>query len=402
MELETEWRRITTFITHRGLFRYKRLMFGITLAPEKYQNVLIGCKRVANIADDLIIHGCGIKEHDENLLAVLRRLRERGLTLNERKGQFRLPKLTFFGHDLSSKGIAPSEEKVSAVQNAKPPQSTAEVRSFLSLVQYCAKLLPDFSQVAETLRMLTRKNQQFMWEDAQQKFFLKLKDLLTRAETLAYFKNECRTRIVADAGPTGIGAVLTITQLQYGLWRVISHASRNLTDVERRYSQTEKEGLALVWACERFKLYVFRREFELETDHKPLQCIYNKSSKPSSQTERWVLRLQGYNFKVIYRPGKTNIADALSRLNSVNQKDCSGEKTDFVRVLGQEGTPVAMTAKEVERELENYPELCSVRHYIQSGDWSQCKSLRSEVLRLAHEGHQGIVKMKNRLRTKVW
>ena len=208
---------------------------------------------------------------------------------------------------------------MSAFQNAKPPQSTAEVRSFLGLVQYCGKFLPDFSQVAEPLRMLTRKDQQFMWEDAQQKSFQKLKDLLTRAETLAYFKNGSRTRIVADAGPTGIGAVLT--QLQGGLWRVISYASRNLTDVERRYSQTEKEGLALVWACTRFKLCVFGLEFELETDHKPLQCIYNKSSKPSVRMERWVLRLQGYNFKVIYRPGKTNIANALSRLNSVNQKD---------------------------------------------------------------------------------
>ena len=166
VELETESRRITIFITHRGLFQYKSLMFGITSAPEKYQeivkDVLIGCKGVAIIADDLIIHVCGIKEHDENLLAVLRRRRERGLTLNEKKCQFRLPKLTFFGHDLSSKGIAPSEEKVPAVQNAKPPQSTAEVRSFLGLVQYCAKFLTDFFQVAEPLRTLTRKDQQFM------------------------------------------------------------------------------------------------------------------------------------------------------------------------------------------------------------------------------------------------
>ena len=110
VELETESRRITTFITQRGLSQYKRLMSGITSTPEKYQkivkDVLIGCKGVANIADYLIIHGCGIEEHDENLLAVLRRIRERGLTLNE-KCQFRLPKLTFSGHDLSSKGIAP-------------------------------------------------------------------------------------------------------------------------------------------------------------------------------------------------------------------------------------------------------------------------------------------------------
>ena len=111
----------------------------------------------------------------------------------------------------------------------------------------------------------------------------------------------------------------------------------------------------------------------METDIKPLQCIYNKSSKSSARIERWVLRPQGYNFKVIYRPGKRNIEDALSRLNFVNQKDCSGEKANFIRVLAQESTPVATTAKEVERESENDPELCSVRHYIQSGDWSQCE-----------------------------
>lgn len=83
-----------------------------------------------------------------------------------------------------------------------------------------------------------------MWGDPQEKSFQRLKDLLTQADTLAYFENECRTRIVAVAGPTGIGAVLT--QLQNGMWKVISYASRNLTDVERRYSQTGKEGLALV------------------------------------------------------------------------------------------------------------------------------------------------------------
>ena len=142
---------------------------------------------------------------------------------------------------MSSRGIAPSEEKVSAVQIAKPPQSTAEVRSFLCLVQYCAKFLPDFCQVAEPLRMLTRKDQQFLSEDAQQKSFQKLKHRLTSAETLAYFKNECWTRFVADAGLTSIVAVLT--QRQDGLWRVISYASRNLTDMERRYSQTEKKAL---------------------------------------------------------------------------------------------------------------------------------------------------------------
>ena len=107
-----------------------------------------------------------------------------------------------------------------------------------------------------------------------------------------YFKTNCKTRIVGDAGPTGLGAVLL--QQQHGMWRVVSYASRNLTDVERRYSQTENKALALVWACERFNLYVFGREFELETDHKPLEHIYGGKRKLAARIERWVLRLQGY------------------------------------------------------------------------------------------------------------
>ena len=292
-------------------------MFGIASAPENYQkivkDVLRDCKGAANIADDVIVHGRGVKEHDENLFAVLNRLKECGLTLNGGKCKFRLPRLTFYGHDLGKQGITPSEEKIDAIVNAQSPKNATEVRSFLGLVQYSAKFLPNFAEVAEPLRIITRKDQKSTCGEDQEEAFRELKKLMTSAETLAYLKNYCKTRVVADAGPTGLGAVLT--QLQEGQWRVVAYASRNLTAVERRYSQTEKEALALVWACERFHLYVYGREFELETDHKPLECIYNRTSKPSARIERWVLRLQGYQYKVIYRPGKTNIADALSRLN---------------------------------------------------------------------------------------
>lgn len=114
--------------------------------------------------------------------------------------------------------------------------------------------------------------------------------------------------------------------------------------MERRYSQTEKEALALVWACERFKIYVFGRKFELETDHKPLDCIFGKLSKPSARIERWVLRLQGYDFRLVYRTGKANIADSLSRLSQCEPKDSSGEEFDFVKAVAKESLPVALTA----------------------------------------------------------
>ena len=131
-------RHITTFVTHRGLYRYKRLMFGVASAPEKYQQIardaLRGCPGVANIADDLIINGKGVEEHDRCLFAVLDRLSEVGLTVNGEKCEFRLSKLTSFGHELTSDGVNPSEEKVAAIRDARPPKDASEVRSFMSLV----------------------------------------------------------------------------------------------------------------------------------------------------------------------------------------------------------------------------------------------------------------------------
>ena len=120
-----------------------------------------------------------------------------------------------------------------------------------------------------------------------------------------------------------------------------SYASKSLTDVEVKYSQkTEKEALALVWACERFTLYIFGRKFELETDHKPLEYIYAVWSKPSVRTERWILRLQAYDYTVVYCPGKTNVADTLSRLNGA-KKDGSTDY-DFIRSVIEYTVPIAM------------------------------------------------------------
>ena len=101
---------------------YKQLFFGITLAPETYQkivrDVLRGCDGVVNIADDIIVHGSDIREHDQRLKHVLKKLHESGLTLNGKKCKYRMEQLTFFGHQLTSDGVNPSPEKVEVVRNA--------------------------------------------------------------------------------------------------------------------------------------------------------------------------------------------------------------------------------------------------------------------------------------------
>ena len=432
IELCEESRSITTFVTHKGLFRYKRLMFGINSAPEKYQQViqqvLQDCNATANISDDVIVYESNQAEHDQRLEKVLTRLREKGLTLNKDKCVFNMSKLTFMGLVLSERGIGPAKEKVEAVAEAREPQSASEVKSFLGLVNFNARFIPDLATITGPLRRLMKKGVPFVFGPEQQESFRELKKRLAQAETLGYFNRNAKTKIVCDASPVGLGAILL--QECNGEKRVICYSSRGLSDVERRYLQTEREALGVVWACEKFHVYLYGRHFELWTDHKPLEFIYSARSKPSARIERWVLRLQPYSFTVRYLPGHKNVADSLSRLTKIGKTKPRNLAEEYANFVASTAVPRAMTAKEIEEASARDEELVMVGKCIKTGNWDavECahykpvreelcmvgnivlrgtrivvpKKLRARVIEVGHEGHQGILKMKQRLRTKVW
>ena len=164
---------------------------------------------------------------------------------------------------------------------------------------------------------------------------------MTSAPVLAYFDKEAHTRVIADASPVGLGAVLV--QEKNGVGRAVCYASRSLSSVERRYSQTEKEALALVWAYERFNLYLYGLQtFDLVTDHEALKVIYSRGSKPSARIKRWVLRLQPYNYKVCCVASRDNIADALSRLTTLPASEKCRYDDEHVRMVTFKAVPVAM------------------------------------------------------------
>ena len=170
-------------------------------------------------------------------------------------------------------------------------------------MNFSARFIPNLARIAEPLHRLTRKETNLVRGTKQQGAFDALKSSLTNAETLLYFdSNTEETKLITDASPVGLGAVLT--QFQGGCERVVVHASRSLTDAERRHSQTEKEALGLVWGCERFHVYAYGVEFTMLTDQKPLEVMYSTNSRNSARVERWVLRLQSYRFNVQYVPGK--------------------------------------------------------------------------------------------------
>ncbi|XP_065941320.1 uncharacterized protein [Magallana gigas] len=347
------------------------------------QQVLQGCEGVHNIMDDIIVHASSQVEHDRCLENVVKVLYEKGFTLNRDKCQLNMSQVVFMGHVQSGRGIGPAVVKVKAVVDAREPKTSAEVRSFLGLVNYSSRFIPDLATVAAPLRELTRKNAIFRWGKSEQEAFDELKRRLADAEPLGYYDKSAPTKVIADASPVGLGAVLV--QERNCEFRVISYASRSLSDTEHRYSQTEKEALALVWACERFHVYLYGIEFELLTDHEPLECIYSPKSKVCARIERWVLRMQPYNFKVRYIPGPKNIADTLSRLvkNDIPQKS-HDIVDDYVRFVAVEATPIAMTTRDIERASEDDPELCSVRQCLVNQQWhriefKQFLTIRSEL-----------------------
>ena len=153
---------------------------------------------------------------------------------------------------------------------------------------------------------------------------------------------------------------------------VIAYASRSLTDVETRYSQTEKEALAIVWSVEHFHLYLYGHPFTLIADHKPLEVIYgNRNSKPSARIERWILRLQPYSFNVIKKPGIDNPADYLSRHPAPN----SGKKQqvmteEYVNFITEHSVPKAMTLKGIADATSEDNALKGLRAAIRLNQWS--------------------------------
>lgn len=407
-------------------------MFGICSAPELFQKIMesivAGLEGVIVYLDDVMVFGSTEKEHDLRLAALLQRLKEFNLQLNTQKCQINVTSLEFLGHQLSEEGIRPTESRVQAIKQFRPPTTVAELRSFLGLVTYVGRFIPNLASKTDPLRCLLRTGATFKWSQIHQVAFDSIKAEIESTRFLGFFNPKDTTILIADASPTGLGAVL-LQENTAKEKRIIAFASKALTDLERKYFQTEREALALVWAVEKFRLYLLGTTFRLITDCKPLDFLFSYRSKPCPRIERWVLRIQSFRFQVVYEPGATNLADALSRLSMDHPVSFDGEEEGYIRCLVAAAIPNAITVKEVEEESIKDSSINDLINALDGGQWSDSvkafkpfeselyrsgnlvlresrlvipMALRKRILQLAHESHPGIGTMKRRLRQKVW
>lgn len=446
--LSDKSQNLTCINTHRGLFNYTRLVFGLSCAPAIFQRsmecILAGIEGIIFLLDDILVTGKNKEEHKQRLVTVLQRLEDTHLTVQRSKCEFFKDEISYLGHVIDRHGVRKSQDKVKAILEASKPVNVPQLQSFLGLTNYYRNFVPSASSILSPLYDLLRKNEKWQWSSIHDKAFSKIKNILSSDETLAHFDPKATLILTVDASPTGLGAILS----QIGddrLERPISYASRTLTSAEKKYAQIQKEATAIIFGVRRYHQYLYGRSvpFVLRTDHKPLLSIFGPykgiPEVSANRLQRYAIFLAAYNYTIEYISSKQNSADFLSRACAPVQGPAEGARGEaeceeyaaYINFVVEGSLPV--TLSDLQRETERDPVLHQVKRYVLQG-WPKkvkeldlkayfnCRlqlsyengcllrghkvvipaALREIICKELHSSHFGIVKMKAEARKRLW
>ena len=397
------------------------------------ETILRGLPGTQVYLDDVIVSGHTREEHNSRLSDVMSRLAEYNVTLNRDKCHFGVSRIDFLGFSVSREGVTVNPSRVQGVRDMKPPGTVKELQAVLGLFGFYSKFVPRYSTRVEELRRPLRKNAPaFTWTPEMNEAFEDVRAAILESSVLAMYDPTLPTVVTSDASDVGIGAVLT--QVHPEGEKVVAFASSTLSTAQRNYSVTEREALACVWAIEKWHRYLWGREFVLRTDHQALNTLMTSRGigRAGMRISRWACRLMEYSFTVEYIKGRINPADGLSRLPAP-VKEASDDEQLVVAALTAERA--AVTGSELKAASRADPLLSKLRQQIPRPwprRYSECvpelqpfyrcreelavlddvvlrggrvlvpEALRSRLVELAHEGHQGIVRTKQRLRDMYW
>lgn len=420
----------TAFVTPDGLFEFNVMPFGLCNAPATFErfmdNILRGLKWEVCMCylDDVVIFGRTFCEHNALLNLVLECLDKARLVLNSKKCRFGERQTLVLGHLVEKEGIRPDPAKTAAVEAFPQPRSVKELRSFLGLCSYFRRFIPRFAHIAHPLTCLLQKGVQFDWTPECASDFRELKFRLTSHPVLKHFDPAAPTELHTDASGIGVGAVLI--QRFDTKEHVVAYASRSLSKPEHNYTVTEQERLAVIFAVQRFRSYLYGRPFTIITDHHSLCWLVNLRD-PSGRLARWTLRLQEYDFTVSYKSGRRQAdADCLSRL-PLPTTDCDADNFDHYIVSLEPAFPNLSTFKTEQQNDDSLKQLLAAKktstanrfctrdgllykkNYSTTGSRYLLvvpKSLRNSILRAMHDdptsGHLGAARTLYRLQERFY
>ncbi|MCG8044577.1 MAG: RNase H-like domain-containing protein [Candidatus Thiodiazotropha endolucinida] len=335
VEMKEEDKHKTAFsVGNLGFYECNRMAFGLTNAPATFQRLMertmgeLNLKECLIFLDDILIFSENFEDHLDRLEAVFSRLRQHGLKLKPSKCEFFKTNVKYLGHVVSEEGVRTDPDKIEALASWPAPSNVKELRSFLGFTGYYRRFIRDYAKIVKPLNDLLvghcthkvpgqkkkkkKESVPWQWGDAQELAFNSLKEKLSSPPILAYADFSKPFILHTDASTEGLGAVLY--QEQDGLERVIAYASRGLRNSEKHYPAHKLEFLCLKWAVtDKFHDYLYGNQFTVYTDNNPLTYVLS-TAKLDATSHRWLASLGSFNFKLVYRSGKSNgDADGLSR-----------------------------------------------------------------------------------------
>ena len=436
LELDKDSEECLTVNTSLGLYRYKRLVYGVSSAPAIFQSVmdqiLNGLPQVVCRIDDILITAPDDETHLKTLREVLSRLQEHNVKLREDKCVFMADEVVYMGHLVNAEGTRATKDKIESIQKAPTPTNVTELKSYLGLLNYYRAFLPNLSTVLQPLNELLQKGVQWVWPKNCDKAFRESKRLVAESELLVHYDTQKPLTLACDASSYGVGAVISHI-MDDGSERPIAFASRTLNASEKNYSQLEKEALSINFGVKRFHKYLYAKKFKLITDHKALTTILGpKKGVPTlaaARLQRWAVTLSAYTYDIVYRKSEEHSnCDFLSRLPLQTDTAETEEEVNFSFI-----DEIPVNNRDIADATRKDPVLSKVYDYVLNG-WPNHASdselrpyfsrkaeltveqgtilwgfrvvipnkYRETILNELHEEHIGMCRMKALSRGYVW
>lgn len=443
--LDSESSDLCTFNTPFGRYKFLRLPYGINSSGEIFHRTMneffSDLPGVIIFVDDILVYGSNQTEHNARLESVFKRATEVNLKFNKSKCQFGLSEICYVGHIFNKNGISADKSKVEAIIKMPTPTNVKELQRFMGMINYLGSYIPNLAQETSILRDLLKKQNIWQWLDQHEKQFSRLKSLISQSPVLVHYDIKKPIRMSVDSSKDAIGAVILHGK------NPIAYASKSLTKCQENYAQIEKELYAIVFGCKKFHQYIYGIPIQVETDHQPLVTLFKKPlSDVPTRLQRMMIVLQAYHLIVSYTKGsEMYISDTLSRAPVKQSSPSNSELINFDEIdknieihVNLVTSNLAISPEKLDKILlqtEQDLTLRKLKEYHKNG-WPSCKqhcdnlvlpywnirdeihvinnllfknnsviipwSMRSEILNILHEGHQGIEKTKSLARSTVY
>lgn len=320
--LDPSVRQYTSFLYEGRSYQFCVVPFGLNISnaafgkglEAAFNNYPIPCPSpndVHTYVDDMLLSSLSFESHLNTLAWIFHKISLAGLTLKFKKCNFNKQQIKFLGHFISPKGMIMDPDKVKALQNFPEPRNKKDLQSFFGFCNFYRKFSQNHSSLLHPLSHLICKDTPWTFTEQNKQDFQKIKNAFSLQISLTHPNFNIPFCIQTDASYIGLGAELF--QIDSDDQRnTLSFASRSLCGAERNYTVTELELLGVLFACEKFKIYILGHPIHVYTDHKALIFLFSCKLKNTRLT-RWTLTLQEFDLNIHHCPGKDNPIDALSR-----------------------------------------------------------------------------------------